>query len=151
MISLLVVLLHKDNRVLALGHLQVLQHTSLLACTLAGTQGVGLETTRHPTLWQGVDVDRDKQIGLGLISYLGTTVQLYKLIGFAGINHFYVGTVLLNHTSEGQRKLQREVLLLRDSTHGTRIVTAMTGIDHQRKTIFTSCLGHHSPYQQQHT
>ena len=96
-------------------------------------------------------MDRDKQIGLGLISNLGSTVQLYKLIGLSGVYHLYVRTILLYKAAEGQSKLKREVLLFRDSTHSASIVAAMTGIDNQGKVILTYCAGNHGSAQQKHT
>ena len=149
LIGLLIVLLEEYYRVLAFSHLQVLQHTVLLTGTFAGTQSVGLESTCHSTLGQSIDVDRDKQVSFVLISNLGTTEQLNKLICLAGIDHLHVRTIFLNQSAKGQSKLKREVLLLRDSTHSTSIVATMTSIDNQCK-ISLSCRSSHHSHPQQH-
>ena len=84
-------------------------------------------------------MDRDKEVGLVLIGNLRTPIQLNKLIRLAGIHHLDIWTILLHQSAEGQRHLQREVLLLGYSSHGTGIASTMTSIDNQRKVRLSSC------------
>ena len=133
LVLLLIVCLLQDDGVLTLSHLQILDDASLLARALARAQGIGLETTRHTPLRQGVDMHGDKQVGLVLVGDLRTAVEFHELIRLAGIDHLHVGAVALHHLSEGEGELQRQVLLQRDGTLRPCVTTAVPGIDHQRK------------------
>ena len=135
LIGLLVVFLQEDDGVLALGHLQVLHHAVLLARALAAPEGVGLEAAGYVPLGQRVDVYGDKQVGLGVVGYLGTFVQLYEAVGLAGIYDVYIGAVALYQLSEGEGILQRQVLLLRDGSLRAGVVASVAGIYHQRELL----------------
>ena len=129
MIGLLIIFLKEDYRILTLGHLKVLCHTRILSRALAGTEGICLEATCHPTPRQGVDMQGDKEVGFVAVCNLRTLIELYKNIGLTGIDHPHIRTIALYHLSEGQGELQRQVLLFRYSAYRTCIVTTMTGID----------------------
>ena len=150
MIGLLIVLLEVDHSVLTFSHLQVLHHTRLLTRPFAGAQRIGLEPSGNPSLRQGVDVERNKEVGLSLIGDFRPSVKLHKLICLTRIDHLHVRTLLLHQPSEGQRKLQRQVLLVRDGTLGPGVAAAMSGIDHQRK-LLISRMSHHGPTQHQYS
>ena len=141
-IGLLIVFLKEDHRVLTLGHLKVLGHTRILSRALAGAQRIGLETACHPTLRQGVDMQGDKEVGLVAVGNLGTLIEFHKDIGLTGIDHPYIRAVALHHASEGQGKLQRQVLLFRDSPYGTGIMPAVTSIDDKGEFLVCS-IGRH--------
>ena len=146
-IGLLIVFLKEDNRVLALGHFEVLHHARLLTRALAGAEGIGLEAARHPTPWQGIDMDGDKQVGLVLVGNLRTAIEFDEAIRLAGVDHLHARAVFLYHAPEGQGELQRQVLLLGDGADGTRIMSAVSGIDYQRKGFACSVDSHCEAYQ----
>ena len=79
----------------------------------------------------------DKEVGLVAVGYLGTFIQLDEDIALTGIDHLYIGTVTLYHPSEGQGKLQRQVLFLRDSADCSCIMTTVTSIYDQGE--FLAC------------
>ena len=77
-------------------------------------------------------MDGDEQVGLVLVGNLSTTVEFYKRISLPGVDHLHVGTVLFHHSSEGKGIPQCQVFLLHLClSDGTRITTAMTGVDHE--------------------
>ena len=87
-------------------------------------------------LGQGIDVDRDKQVGLVLIGNLSTTVELHKTVGLAGIDDLHVRTVLLYESSEREGKFQGQILLTcLGHTDGACIATTVSGIDDQREPL----------------
>lgn len=91
-------------------------------------------------------MDGDEQIGLILIGNLRTAVQFDEGIGLSGIDNLHVGTVLLNHPSESQGILQRQIFLLHLAlTDSTSITATMSSIDHQRETFGL----HDAGYKQQ--
>ena len=77
----------------------------------------------------------DKQVGLILVGNLRTTVEFYETVCLTGIDHLDARTILLHHPTEGKGELQGQVLLLGDSAHSTRIMSAVAGIDHQRERL----------------
>ena len=151
MIGLLVVLLQKDHLVLTLGHLQILQHTIILTRPTTLAQRIGLEAPDGMTFRHGIDMDGDKQVGLVLIGYFCPLVQFHELIGLTGVYDFHIGTVLLYQSSEGQRKLQRQILLLDTGlADSPGIAAAMSGVDHQREILICShCHGSKTAYRYQ--
>ena len=78
-------------------------------------------------------MEGDKEVGIHLIGYLCSTIQLHKLIRLSRINHLDIGTSLFYQSSKSQGELQREILLLRDGAYGTCIMSAMSSIDDQCK------------------
>ena len=133
LVVLLVVLLVKDNGILALGHLQILDVASTVAVATATSQGVCLVATCYVALWQGVDMDGYEQIGLGLVGHLGTLPQFQEPVGGTCIDHLHVRTALFHKPSKSEGMLQRQVFFLRHRTHGTGILATVSGIDDQRK------------------
>ena len=75
----------------------------------------------------------DKQVGLVLVGDLRTTVEFHEPVGLTGIDHLHVRAVILYHPSEGKGELQRQVLLLRNGTEGSCVMSSVAGINHQRK------------------
>ena len=143
MIRLLIILLQENHRVLALGHLKVLQHTSLLTRPLTHAKRIGLETMSRTPSWQGIDMNGDKEVGLVLVGNLCPAVQLHKTVCLSGIDHFDIRTVALHHSAESQRITQCQVLLLRDSPHCSGIMSAMPRINNQRKPVVRSICRYH--------
>ena len=85
---------------------------------------------------QGIDMDGDKQIGLIVVGNLRTTVELYELVGLAGIDYLHVRAVLLHQFSEGKGEFQREVFLTcLGHTNSSGISSTVSGINHQRKSL----------------
>ena len=77
-------------------------------------------------------MDGDEEIGLVLVGNLCPSVEFHEGIGLTGIDDLHVGTVLLDHLSEGQGIPQRQILLFHLTlTDGTCVKAAMSGIDHQ--------------------
>ena len=84
-------------------------------------------------------MDGYKQVGLILISNLRTTVEFDEGVGFAGVDHLHIRTILLYKPSEGQGKFQCQVLLLYLSqADGTSVTTAMPSVNHHRKVLIGS-------------
>ena len=92
-------------------------------------------------------MDRDKQVGLVTVGDVGTGMQGDEHIGLAGVNHLDIRAVLLHQSSEGQRHIQVDNLLLSDGAYCSGIMSAVSGVNHQRK-AFIGCKGCDS--QQQH-
>ena len=101
------------------------------------------------SLGQGVGMDRDKEVCLGLVGNVGTGVQGYEDIGLAGVDDLDVRTVLLHQTSEGQRHIQVDGFLPGDGTHSTGVVAAMACVDDQGKLLRLRSASHcrHEAYQ----
>ena len=125
-IARLVVVLIQDDGVLALGHLQV-------GIGLGQTQCPGGCPTGRMVIGQGIGMDRDEQVRLGLVGYRGTTVQGDKDIALAGIEHLHIRTILFNQLPYGQGHPQVDVLLLRDAPDGTGVMASMPGVDDQHE------------------
>ena len=79
----------------------------------------------------GIGVDRDEQICLCLVGSVSTLVQRNEDITSAGVDYIHVGQVLLDISAEGKGNVQVDVLLFRESTEGTGIMSAMPGINNK--------------------
>ena len=82
-----------------------------------------------------------------MVGDIGPGMQRDEDIRLARVDDFHIRTVALHQPSEGQRHVQIDGLLLRNGPHGSRIMTAMTGIDDQRK-LLAGCCG--AAHRQQH-
>ena len=78
-------------------------------------------------------MDGDEKIRLGIVGYLRTTVKGNEDIAFARVDHLYVGTVIPDQLAQLQGHFQDDVLLFRDFTEGTGIVSSVSGIDDDDK------------------
>ena len=125
-IRLFVVFLHRDNRVFPHRHVQVILRP-------VHTQSIDLKSSCHASSRQGVSMNGDKQVSISLVGNIGTLFQRNEHISRSRINHPYVWTVLLYHPSESQRHIQIDILFFRDCSYGTRIMSSVSGIYHQRK------------------
>ena len=85
-------------------------------------------------------MNADKEVGLGLVGYISTGMQRYKHISLTGVNDLHILAVLLHHSSEGQRHIQVDMFLFRNGTNGPSIMTAMSGVNHQRKGLIFRCM-----------
>lgn len=132
LIALLIVFLHVDDRVLALGHLKVFLD-ALLAGGLTAPEGVGLVAMHGRTFRHGIDVNRHEEVGLVLIGYLGTLPEFKETVGGACIDDFHVGTVALYNLSEGQCIAQGERLLLAHLADAASVLATVSGIDDKHK------------------
>ena len=117
-----IVLLDKNHGVLSLCHVKV------VVCTVH-TQGIGLHASAALAPWQGIGMDRHKQVCLVLVGDRCPPVQRHKHIGFASIYHLYVRTVALYQFSESERHIEVDILLQGKGALGSRIGSAMTGIN----------------------
>lgn len=127
-IALLIVFFDKDDRILALGHIEVVVGSM-------HTERIGFEPTRDLTTVERIGMNRDKQVGLVSVGDVGPFAQGNEDICRPGVDDFHVLAVSLHHFAESQRHLQVDVLLFGDGTWGTRVVAAMTSIDDERKLI----------------
>ena len=91
-------------------------------------------------LCQRVGVDGDKEVGLGIVGNLGTTIQGDEDIRLARIDHLHVRATLLNEAAQLEGHVQVDVLLLGDFPYGTGVVPAVPGVDDDCK-IFCSHFG----------
>ena len=148
LISLFVVLLQQDYSILTLSHFQILLYTVSLTSTFARTEGIGLETSGNPASGHSVDMNGNKKVGFIVVGNLSTTVKLHETVCLTGIDHLYIWTVALDHLSESEGELQRQVLLLRNGSDGTCIISTVSRIDDQRELLIGS-IDHHGSTEQQ--
>ena len=126
---MLVVFFHRNDRVFALRHLQILLDAVLAARRHTFSERVGLVAAHALRAAHGIDVEREEEVGLVFVGDFGALPEVDEAVGGARIDHFHVGTVALDAFSEGQRVLQREVFLLRDFPHAACVPSAVSGID----------------------
>ena len=139
-ISLLESLLHRDNRVLSHRHIQIVLGA-------VHTQGIGFKATSHLAGWQCIGMHRDKQVGIGTVGNIRTFMKRHKLILRTGVDDPHLGHVLFHIFTEAQSHGKIHVFLLRHGASRTRIMTTMTRVDNQRKTL-VGCKCRH--YQHAH-
>ena len=84
----------------------------------------------------------DKEVSLCLVGNLCTSYEGYKYIGFARIDHFHIATVALNVFSEGECCAQVDVLLLREFSDSTHVMTTVSCINYERELAFAGCHCH---------
>ncbi len=72
----------------------------------------------------------NKQIRIVFIGNGSPLVQLQKAIVFSRVNHLNIFMVGFNHFAKGKCELQSHILFFGGSTQTTRIMPAMTRIDH---------------------
>ena len=146
LVHLLVVFLHKDDGVLALGHIEVLLD-ALITSAGPTTQRPGLEATGRVVAFDSVDVERHKQVGLVAVGHLSTVHQLEVHILGTGVDDPHIGALFLDHPAKGQGIAQGERLLIGNGSRRTKIVPPMAGIYHQRKRASPGQHGYHHEYQ----
>ena len=137
---LLIVLLDKNNRVLALGHIKV------FGCTVH-TEGVSLESHCPCPLGQGVCMYRDKKVSLVAVGNVGTLMERHKDISLAGIDHLDIGTVALHEFSESEGNVEVDILLLGKRAKGTGVVSAMSCINDKGESLLCGKCHRDGEYQ----
>ena len=80
-------------------------------------------------------MDGDKEVGLGIVGNLGSLPEFQKTVGLAGIYDLHVRTVLLNDASESICIAQGQRFLVHRLSLGTSVLTAVTGINYNRKAL----------------
>ena len=128
LITLLIVLLVKNDFILALGNFQVVGST-------VHTQRIGFHASRDASLGQGVGMDGDKKICLITIGNIGTGMQGNENIRFTGINNLHIRAVAFNQSSKSQCNIQVDDFLLCNGTYSTSIIATMSGINNQCELI----------------
>ena len=111
LILLLIIFLQKDDRVLAFGHLQVF-HNAFFTSVLSPSEGISLQSSHLASTRQGIDVNRDKQVGTILIGDFSASGQRDKDISLTRIDDPDVGTITLNQLAERQCELQNKIFFL---------------------------------------
>ena len=87
-------------------------------------------------LGQGIDMNRDKQVGFIIVGNLRTTIEFHKLVSLTGIDDLHIRTILLHQLSKGEGEFQGQILLTGlGHTDGTSITATMSGIDNQREPL----------------
>ena len=86
----------------------------------------------------GIDMNRDKEVGLGFVGNLSTSPQLHEHIRLACIDNLHVTTVTLDNGSKSQRITQRQVFLFRNGTNSTRVMSTVTSINDHHKLLVGS-------------
>ena len=124
LVSLLVSCFHRDDGVLAHGNVQVVLRT-------VHTQCVNLKALGIMAWHNGIGVDGDEQVCLCLVGNVSTLVQRNEDITSAGVDYIHVWQVLLDISAEGKSNVQVDVLLFRESTEGTGVMSAMPGINNK--------------------
>ena len=105
LITLFVVFLNQDDRILALSDIEIIGSAVHAQC-------IGFQTARDAPLRQRIGMDADEEVGLGLVGNVGTGMQGHKHIGLAGVDDSHVLTVTLHQPSKGQCHVQVDGLLL---------------------------------------
>ena len=83
------------------------------------------------SLGQGVGMDGDEEVCLVLVGNVSTCMQGDEDVCLAGIDDLDVGAVLFYQSSEGQCHVEVDGLLFGECSYGSRVMTAVTGIDDQ--------------------
>lgn len=78
---------------------------------------------------------RYEEIGIRPVGDIGSFLQGYEHIRLTGVHHPDIWLVALHVSSESQRHRQVDVLFLRDGSQGSRVMSSVTSIDNERKTI----------------
>ncbi len=117
-----IVVLVRDNAILAHGHVHVL-------LSLAGTHHVCLVTARRRRSG-GIDVYGYEQIGIGIVGLTATVYQSHGRIGATGVHHRHIGETPLYLIAHRQSHAQGYVFLPAPGIIGPRIPPAVSGIDH---------------------
>ena len=92
LVTLLVIILQQDSRILTHGHLQVLVRTRQ-------TQGIGLRTLHGAPTLHRIGMDRDEQIRLVTIGDLRPLIQLDEAICLTRVNDLHPLATPLNEAA----------------------------------------------------
>ena len=71
-----------------------------------------------------------------IVGQVGSSLQGNEHVPLARIHHLHIGTIVLDQLSESQCHTQVYVLLLGEGTDCTGVMSAVSGIYHQRKPVF---------------
>ena len=140
LIGLLIALLHRDNGVLSHSHIEIILGT-------VHTERIGFKTAGYLTGWQRIGMYRDKQVGIGAVSNVGTLFQRNKDIRLTGIDDSHIRHIALNIFAKLQCHREIDILFFGNSTKCTRIMTAMTWVDNERETAVGACRCQHQHTQ----
>ena len=83
----------------------------------------------------GVDMEREKEVGLVAVGNVGTTGEGDEYVGCARVNHLHVGAISLHIAPKGERILQRQILFVGIGPRRTIIATAMPRIDDEGEAL----------------
>ena len=125
-----IVLFVCDYGVFTLRHLKVF-------FSAGNTKGESLRTIHLLATRHSVGVNRHEEVGIIAVGNRRTLLERHKLIRAARINHLHLGALLLDQLTKGQRHIEVNRLLLRLLTHGSGILTAMTGINNQGELLLS--------------
>ena len=145
LIPLLIVFLHRNNGVLSHRYIEIILGT-------VHTEGIGLEATSHLSCRQGIGMHGDKEIGIGTVGNIRTLIERDEDIRLAGIDDSYLREILLHILTEAQGNGKIDILFLGYGSECSGIMTTMTGVDNQRKSLIGGERRHdqhthQSPYQ----
>ena len=140
LIGLLIALLHRDNGVLSHSHIEIILGT-------VHTERIGFKTAGYLTGWQRIGMYRDKQVGIGAVSNVGTLLQRNEDIRLTGIDDSHIRHIALNIFAKLQCHREIDILFFGNSTKCTRIMTAMTWVDNERETAVGACRCQHQHTQ----
>ena len=127
----LIIVFEQHYRILAHSYIQVGLH-------LIHTQHKGFRTGHIPVFGR-VGMDADKEIGVVFIHDIRTLLEGEEDVVLARHYHFYVRMMQFDLLLQPLAYLQIQFLFLREFPHRTGIMTAMTRINHHRKSLFLSC------------
>ena len=125
---LLIVLLDQDDRVFSLRHIKVVGYP-------VHTEGICLQSHSPCALGQGVGVYGDEEVGLVAVGNVGSLMERDKDVGFACVYDFHLWAVVLHESSEGERHVEVDILLLGESAKSACVMTSMSGVDDERETL----------------
>ena len=131
LISLLIVLLHRDDGVFPHRHIEIILGT-------VHTEGIGLEATSHLSCRQGIGMHGDKEIGIGTVGDIRTLIERDEDILRAGIDDSYLREILLHILTEAQGNGKIDILFLGYGSECSGIMTTMTRVDDQRESLIGS-------------
>ena len=131
MIAFLVVFLEEDDAVLAFGGVEV-----SLRAPFFGSEHIDFGTVGLAA-FGSVTMDGYKEVGLGLVGYVGAFLQLDKDIGTAGVFHGDLGVGGSDELSGAEGYLKGDVFFV-DLTVGTLrsgVLAAVAGINNNNKLL----------------
>ena len=117
-----VVRLQFHHRVLTHRHVQVRLH--LLRSENERLHAAGSFGLRR------IGMNRDEQVGIRFVGDVGAGLQRDEHIGGTGINHLHIGILLFEQLTDFEHQTQVEVFLFGHLTDSSRVLTAVSGIQH---------------------
>ena len=75
-------------------------------------------------------MDRDEQVGIRFVGYVGTLLERNEDVGRTGIDDLDVGILLFEQLSDLEHEFEVEIFLFGDLTDSPGILAAVPGIKH---------------------